>query len=151
MKPVSALLLFIFATLSLAQNIIASYPPAGTVVHGGKNFTVELDRPVCLSFGLPILSLTHNPELPYWLNRCISSHLHCFLCQIALRVTFKCPWIYHVRRTLQTEVPPTVQAAPRKLYRRRPTGIPQGSCTTERRTLFPCRGTSVALQTRIHF
>ncbi len=50
MKLISALLLFIFATLSLAQNTIVSYPPKGKVVHPGKNFTVELDRPVRLSF-----------------------------------------------------------------------------------------------------
>ncbi len=96
MKLVSTLLFFIFATLSLAQNIIISYPPAGTVVCDGKNFTVELDRPVCLSFRLPFLGSTYNSELPYWLNRCIRSHLHRLLRQIALRVTLKRPRLYHV-------------------------------------------------------
>ena len=52
MKLISTLLFFILATLSLAQNTIVSYPQKGKVVHPGRNFTVELDRPVRLFFPL---------------------------------------------------------------------------------------------------
>ncbi|KAF8336754.1 hypothetical protein F5887DRAFT_986365 [Amanita rubescens] len=54
MKLVNALLLFTFATLSLAQNTIVSYPPKGKVVYPGKNFTVELDRPNSLTGSIDV-------------------------------------------------------------------------------------------------
>jgi len=67
MKLVSTLLFFIFATLSLAQNIIVSYPPAGTVVYDGKNFTVELDRPNSLTGSIDVsvvISIASCAKLP---------------------------------------------------------------------------------------
>ncbi|KAF8688703.1 hypothetical protein AX14_013763 [Amanita brunnescens Koide BX004] len=70
MKLLGALLFFVLATLSLAQNTILSYPPQGKVVHPGENLTVVLERPNSLtnsfevSVVISIVSCAQSPCLP---------------------------------------------------------------------------------------
>ncbi|KAF8336753.1 hypothetical protein F5887DRAFT_565811 [Amanita rubescens] len=49
MKLLNVILFFILPIVSLAQNVVISYPPPGQSIVPGENFTVQIARPITLT------------------------------------------------------------------------------------------------------
>ena len=88
MKFLSFILALAFPILSLAQNVVISYPPEGQLIVPGEDFIVQVSLPVrpCYPISMYSMSDVCHTGLSHWLNPSLCGYRSCFLRQCALQI-----------------------------------------------------------------